>query len=69
MLIFLNQTNGRIYGGFKFYFHNCNQGFDSETTYKIYSSSNILTIIIKRGKDNKDNIKLDFIETLDLTPL
>ena len=26
-----------------------------------------MTIILKRGKDNKDNIKLGFTEILDLT--
>ena len=50
------------------YFCNfCNQLFDSEFTSRIYSSPNVMILILTRGNDNEYNIKLNFTETLDLT--
>ena len=51
----------------KCYCLNCKQLYDTEFTCRIYSTPNILILILSRGKYNEYNIKLDFNETLDLT--
>ena len=45
----------------------CKQLNDSYYTTKIFSSPNVLLIILNRGKDNIYNIKLDFEEMIDIT--
>ena len=45
----------------------CRQLNDSYYTTKIFSSPNVLVIILNRGKDNIYNIKLDFDEMIDIT--
>ena len=45
----------------------CHQLSDSFYTTRIYSSPNVLIIILNRGKDNIYNIKLDFGEIIDIT--
>ena len=62
-----NQTTDTFTGENRNYCNNCKQLFDSEYTSRIYSSPNVLILILNRGKDNKYNIKLDFTEILDLT--
>ena len=44
----------------------CNQLWDSHYTSRIYSSPNVLVLILNRGKNNKYNVKLNFGETLDI---
>ena len=64
---FFNQKTEKFTGDNRNYCKICNQLFDSEETSRIYSSPNVLILILDRGKDNKNNIKLNFTETLDLT--
>ena len=64
---FFNQKTETFTGENRNYCNNCKQLFDSEYTSRIYSSPNVLILILNRGKDNKYNIKLDFTETFDLT--
>ena len=64
---FYNQKTERLTGENKNYCNICKQLYDSEYTSRIYSSPNVLILILKRGNDSKYNIKLDFYETLDLT--
>jgi len=64
---FFNQKTEKFTGDNRNYCKICNQLFDSEETPRIYSSPNVLILILNRGKDNKYNIKLNFTETLDLT--
>ena len=45
----------------------CKQKGDILYTTNIYSSPNVLILIILREKNNLSNIKLDFTETLDIT--
>jgi ubiquitin C-terminal hydrolase len=44
----------------------CNQLFDCDYTTRIYSSPNILIIILYRRKDNMYDIKIDFNEEIDI---
>ena len=62
-----NQNTGKYTGGNKYFCKNCNKLFDSEFTSRIYSSPNVLILILTRANDDEYNIKLDFNETLDLT--
>jgi len=62
-----NQKTERFTGENKNYCSICKQLFDSDYTWRIYSSPNVLILVLKRGKNNKNNIKLDFTETLNLT--
>ena len=45
----------------------CKQLSDSLFTTKMFTSPNILILILNRGKDNIYDIKLDFTEILDIT--
>ena len=45
----------------------CNQLFDSIYTTKIYTSPNVLILILNRGKGNIFDVKLDFNEVIDIT--
>ena len=49
------------------YCNICKQLNDSYYTTKIFSSPNVLIIILNRGKDNIYNIKLNFEEMIDIT--
>ena len=49
------------------YCNNCKQLYDSIYTSKIYSSPNVLVLIINRGKGSIYDIQLDFTETIDIT--
>ena len=51
----------------QYFCNNCNQVNDSLYTTNIYSSPNILIIILDRGKDNIYNVKLEFTERIDVT--
>ena len=51
----------------KNYCNICQQLFDSIYTTKIYSSPNVLILILNRGKGNKFNVKLNFNEVIDIT--
>ena len=64
---FYNQKTEMFTGDNRNYCNICKQLYDSEYTNRIYSSPNVLILILNRGKDNKYNIKLDFTETFDLT--
>ena len=64
---YYNQKTDTFTGENRNYCNICKQLFDSEYSNKIYSSPNVLILILNRGKDNKNNIKLDFTETFDLT--
>ena len=64
---FYNQKTDKFTGENRNYCNICKRLFDSEYTNRIYSSPNVLILILNRGKDNKYNIKLDFTEILDLT--
>ena len=44
----------------------CNE-FDSKQTTKIFTSPNILILILDRGKEILSNVKLKFQETIDIT--
>ena len=44
----------------------CNKLNDSSYTTLIYSSPNILILILNRGKDNKYKVKIDFSEEIDI---
>ena len=49
------------------YCNICKQLFNSIYITKIYSSPNVLVLILNRGKNNIYNVKLDFYETIDIT--
>ena len=51
----------------KNYCLKCKQLFDAEYTAKIYSTPNVLVLILNYGKNYIHNIKLDFYETIDIT--
>ena len=51
-----NQKTEIFTGENRNYCNICKQLFDSEYTNKIYSSPNVLILILNRGKDNKYNI-------------
>ena len=64
---FYNQKTERFNGENKNYCNICKKLYDSEYTSSIYSSPNVLVLILKRAKDNIYDIKLDFSEILDIT--
>ena len=75
---YMNQNNiVSIYDCFIFYqktkilnqyfCKDCNQVNDSQYTTNIYSSPNILIIILDRGKNNFFNVKFEFTERIDIT--
>ena len=49
------------------YCEKCKQMSDANYIFKIYSAPNVLILILKQGKNNGFNIKLDFTETIDIT--
>ena len=62
-----NQKTELFSGENRNYCNNCKQLYDSIYISKIFSSSNILILILNRGKGNIFNVKLEFTETIDLT--
>ena len=82
MMNTINNTNNNIvtiYDCFQFhqkdeYFTGSNQNYcnkckqlnDSIYTTKIYSSPNVLILILNRGKNNIYDVKLDFYELIDI---
>ena len=49
------------------YCNICKQLSDSLYTSKIFSSPNVLVLILNRGKDNVFNVKLNFTEEIDIS--
>ena len=62
-----NQKNDIFTGDNRNYCNICKQLFNSIYITKIYSGSNVLVLILNRGKNNMYNVKLDFYETIDIT--
>jgi len=62
-----NQKSELFTGENRNYCNICKQLFDSIYTSKIFISSNVLVLILNRGKGNIYNVKLDFSETIDIT--
>jgi len=62
-----NQKTELFSGENRNYCNNCKQLYDSIYISKIFSSSNILILILNRGKGNIFNVKLEFTEIIDLT--
>ena len=62
-----NQKSEHFTGDNKNYCNICKQLFDSIYTSKIISSPNYLILILKRGKDNIYNVKIDFTEEIDIS--
>ena len=64
---FYNQRSDYFTGDNKLFCNNCKQFYDSAYTSKIFSSPNVLIIILNRRKGNVCNIKLDFDFNMDIT--
>ena len=64
---FYNQKGEYFNGQNQNYCNICKQTCDSLYTSKIYSSPNVLILILNRGKGNIYDVKLDFNETIDIT--
>jgi len=62
-----NQKSELFTGENRNYCNICKQLYDSIYTSKIFISSNVLVLILNRGKGNIYNVKLDFSETIDIT--
>jgi ubiquitin C-terminal hydrolase len=62
-----NQKSDFFTGDNKNYCNICKQLYDSVYTSKIFSSPNVLIIILNRGKGNMYNIKLDFALQMDIS--
>ena len=62
-----NQKTDLFTGDNKNYCNVCKQTWESNYTSLIYSSPNVLVLILNRGKNNIYNIKLNFKETIDIT--
>ena len=62
-----NQKTNIFNGRNRNFCNICHQLYYSEVTSRIYSSPNILVLILNRGNDNEYKIKVDFTEALDLT--
>ena len=61
------QKTNYFTGQYKNYCNICKQLCDSNYTTKIYTSPNILVLILNRGKGNIYDVKLDFTETIDIS--
>ena len=64
---FYNQKTEHFTGDNRNYCNICKQTYDSNYTSRIFSSPNILVLILNRGKDNVYNVKIDFSEQIDIT--
>ena len=62
-----NQKTDLFCGENKNYCNICKQLWDSQYTSVIYSSPNILVLILNRGKNNIYKVKIDFPETIDIS--
>ena len=49
------------------YCNICKKSTDSYNTNKIYSTPQVLILILNRGKNNMNNINLEFYEKIDIT--
>ena len=65
---FYNQKSDYFTGDNRNYCNICKQLFDSIYTSKIFVSPNVLVLILNRGKGNIYDVKLDFPETIDISP-
>ena len=63
---YYNQKTETFTGQNQNYCNICKQLSDSLYTCRIFSSPNILVLILNRGKDNICNVKLDFSEEIDI---
>jgi ubiquitin C-terminal hydrolase len=63
---YYNQKTELFTGANRNYCNHCNQLFDSNYTTRIFSSPNILVLILNRGKNNMYDIKIDFTEEIDI---
>ena len=64
---YYNQKSDLFTGENRNYCNICKQLFDSIYTSKILVSSNVLVLILNRGRGNIYNVKLDFCEAIDIT--
>ena len=64
---YYNQKTDIFTGANQNYCNICKQLCDSEYTCRIFSSPNVLVLILNRGKDNMYNVKIDFDERIDIT--
>ena len=64
---YYNQKTDLFTGENKNYCNICKQLYDSNYTSKIFISPNVLILILNRGKGNIYNVKLDILETIDIT--
>ena len=65
---FYNEKSVYFTGDNRNYCNICKQLFDSIYTSKIFVSPNVLVLILNRGKGNIYDVKLDFPETIDISP-
>jgi len=64
---YYNQKSDLFTGDNRNYCNICKQLFDSIYTSKIFISSNVLVLILNRGRGNIYNVKLDFFEVINIT--
>ena len=64
---YYNQKNDLFTGDNKNYCKICNQLYDSVRTNKIYTSPNVLILILNRGKGNIYDVKIYFDLTIDIS--
>ena len=62
-----NQKVEKFTGENRNYCNICKQLYDSFYCSKIFSSPNVLILILNRGRGNVFNVKLEFSETIDIT--
>ena len=62
-----NQKTELFTGTNQNYCNLCKQTSDTYYTNKIYSTPQILILILNRGKNNMYNVKLEFYETIDIS--
>ena len=63
---YYNQKTETFTGQNQNFCNVCKQLCDSLYTCRIFSSPNVLILILNRGKDNIYNVKLDFYEEIDI---